>query len=123
MVGPSKSLVTDLWFCSYADPILRQAPGFWYIVAARFLVGLGTAGMPLMLNTILNGRWGFSFSSLTSAVLRLAQIYAAKGVGLRCTAGSSLVSFWAVLVEDIPWPNIVRRCMRAHYHLPTFQYN
>ncbi|KAL2810485.1 major facilitator superfamily domain-containing protein [Aspergillus granulosus] len=30
------------------------APDFWFIVGARAITGLGTAGMPLMVNTILN---------------------------------------------------------------------
>lgn len=56
----------------------------------------------------------YSHLGPASAVLRLPQIYAAKAVGLRYTAASSLVSSWVVLVEDMSWSNMVGGCM------PTF---
>ncbi|KAL3447163.1 major facilitator superfamily domain-containing protein [Aspergillus insuetus] len=67
-----------LWaHCIFVIGVICQsfAPGFWFITAARAIAGLGTAGMPLMVNTILNdisgegsrGVWG-AFVQTASAL-------------------------------------------------------
>lgn len=53
----------------------------------------------------------YSHLGPASAVLKLPQIYAAKTVGLRYTAASSLASSWVVLVEDMSWSNMAGGCM------------
>ncbi|BCS25242.1 MFS transporter [Aspergillus puulaauensis] len=97
-------------FCAW------QAPGFWYIVAARFLVGLGTAGMPLMLNTILNDICSQRSRSALHGGVLVGQFLGSIGGGytlakyspqmvFRCEFIWALLSF-AILCWFLPTSNL-----------------
>ncbi|KAL5044723.1 hypothetical protein BDW71DRAFT_215561 [Aspergillus fruticulosus] len=84
------------------------APNFWFIVAARSITGLGTAGMPLMLNTILNDICSEKSRSAWHGINACGQLLGAVGGGYIVDHYGWQVAFqgecaWAVLSFGIVW--------------------
>ncbi|KAL4732993.1 major facilitator superfamily domain-containing protein [Aspergillus similis] len=84
------------------------APNFWVIVGARSITGLGTAGMPLMLNTILNDICSEKTRSAWHGINPLGQLLGAVGGGYIVDHYGWQIAFqgefvWAVLSFLIVW--------------------